>query len=235
MSALLEIDDLRAGYGDHEILRGVGLRVESGEIVAIIGPNGAGKSTLLKTIAGVLTPRTGGVRFDGSRIGGHAPDAIIRRGLCFVPQEASVFPSLSVEENLLIGGWAAPARRAERARAVAELFPLLGDRRRQRAGSLSGGERQMLAIAMALMVEPTLLLLDEPSAGLAPALQRVIFDKIREINARGVAIVLVEQNARESLLLCRRGYVLVMGQNRAEGPGRALLEDPEIRHAYLGG
>jgi ABC-type branched-subunit amino acid transport system ATPase component len=235
VSALLEIDDLRAGYGDHEILRGVGLRVESGEIVAIIGPNGAGKSTLLKTIAGLLTPRSGDVRFDGSRIRGHAPDAIIRRGLCFVPQEANVFPSLSVEENLLIGGWATPARRAQRARGVVELFPLLGDRRRQRAGSLSGGERQMLAIAMALMVEPTLLLLDEPSAGLAPALQRVIFDKIRDINARGVAIVLVEQNARESLLLCRRGYVLVMGQNRAEGPGRALLEDPDIRQAYLGG
>jgi len=235
VTALLEIDDLRAGYGDHEILRGVGLEVQSGEIVAIIGPNGAGKSTLLKTIAGLLPPRSGEVRFDGSRIGGHAPDAIIRRGLCFVPQEANVFPSLSVEENLLIGGWTAPRRRAERARAVADLFPLLGTRRRQRAGSLSGGERQMLAIAMALMVEPTLLLLDEPSAGLAPALQRVIFDKIRDINARGVAIVLVEQNARESLQLCRRGYVLVMGQNRAEGPGRKLLEDPDIRQAYLGG
>ena len=235
MSALLEIDDLRAGYGDHEILRGVGLRVEAGEIVAIIGPNGAGKSTLLKTIAGLLPPRSGDVRFDGTPIGGRAPDAIIRRGLCYVPQESNVFPGLSVEENLLIGGWAASSRRAERARAVVELFPVLGERRRQRAGSLSGGERQMLAIAMALMVEPTLLLLDEPSAGLAPSLQRLIFDRIREINGRGVAIVLVEQNARESLQLCRRGYVLVMGQNRAEGPGRALLEDPDIRQAYLGG
>jgi ABC-type branched-subunit amino acid transport system ATPase component len=235
VNALLEIDDLRAGYGDHEILRGVGLRVEAGEIVAIIGPNGAGKSTLLKTIAGLLTPRSGDVRFDGTPIGGHAPDTIIRRGLCFVPQEANVFPSLNVEENLLIGGWATPSRRAERSRAVGELFPILRTRRRQRAGSLSGGERQMLAIGMALMVEPVLLMLDEPSAGLAPALQRLIFDRIRDINARGVAIVLVEQNARESLLLCRRGYVLVMGQNRAEGPGRALLEDPEIRQAYLGG
>src|SRR5204863_1807708 len=162
---------------------------------------------------GLLSARSGDVRFDGQRIGGHAPDAIIRRGLCFVPQESNVFPGLSVEENVLIGGWAAPAHRAERARAVVELFPVLGDRRRQRAGSLSGGERQMLAIGMALMVEPALLLLDEPSAGLAPALQRVIFDRIRDINARGVAIVLVEQNARASLLLCRRGYVLVMGQN----------------------
>jgi neutral amino acid transport system ATP-binding protein len=235
MSTLLEVDALHAGYGDHEILRGVDLRVEAGEIVAIIGPNGAGKSTLLKAIAGLLPPRSGDVRLDGARIGGTAPDAIIRRGLCYVPQEANVFPGLSVDENLTIGGWASRSRRAERARAGVELFPVLGERRRQRAGSLSGGERQMLAIAMALMVEPVLLLLDEPSAGLAPALQRMIFERIRDINARGIAIVLVEQNARESLRLCRRGYVLVMGQTRAEGPGRTLLDDPEIRRAYLGG
>jgi ABC-type branched-subunit amino acid transport system ATPase component len=235
MSALLEVDALRAGYGDHEILRGVDLYVEAGEIVAIIGPNGAGKSTLLKTIAGLLPPRGGEVRMDSTLISGSAPDAIIRRGLCYVPQEANVFPGLSVEENLTIGGWASPSRQAERARAAVTLFPVLGQRRRQRAGSLSGGERQMLAIAMALMVEPRLLLLDEPSAGLAPALQRMIFDRIRDINARGIAIVLVEQNARESLQLCRRGYVLVMGQTRAEGQGCALLEDPEISRAYLGG
>jgi ABC-type branched-subunit amino acid transport system ATPase component len=235
MTALLEVDALHAGYGDHEILRGVDLRVEAGEIVAIIGPNGAGKSTLLKTIAGLLPPRSGDVRLDSVGIGGHAPDAIIRRGLCYVPQEANVFAGLTVEENLAIGGWASPPRRVERARAAVEMFPMLGERRRQRAGSLSGGERQMLAIAMALMVEPRLLLLDEPSAGLAPALQRAIFDRIRDINARGIAIVLVEQNARASLHLCRRGYVLVMGQTRAEGPGRALLADPEVRRAYLGG
>jgi neutral amino acid transport system ATP-binding protein len=235
VSALLEIEGLHAGYGDHEILRGVRLRAEQGEIVAIIGPNGAGKSTLFKTIAGLLPPRRGDVRFRGEPIGGSAPETIIRRGLCYVPQEANVFGNLSVEENLTIGGWAAKARRSELARSVVELFPVLDDRRRQRAGSLSGGERQMLAIAMALMVEPALLLLDEPSAGLAPALQRVIFDRIRDINARGVTVVLVEQNARESLRLCRRGYVLVMGQTRAEGPGRVLLDDPEIRRAYLGG
>jgi ABC-type branched-subunit amino acid transport system ATPase component len=235
MSLLLEIEHLRAGYGDHEILRGVGLRVEAGELVTIIGPNGAGKSTLLKTIAGLLAPRGGEVRFQGRPIGGAAPEKIIGMGLCYVPQEGNVFASLSVEENLAIGGWVAPGRRPERARMIGELFPVLADRRRQRAGSLSGGERQMLAIAMALMVEPTLLLLDEPSAGLAPALQRLIFDRIRDINARGVGVVLVEQNARESLGLCRRGYVLVMGQTRAEGPGPALLGDPEIRRLYLGG
>jgi len=235
VTVLLEVDALRAGYGDHEILRGVSLRVEAGEIVAVIGPNGAGKSTLLKTIAGLLTPRSGEVRFQGRRIDGTKPEAIIGLGLCYVPQEGNVFPSLSVEHNLLIGGWAARDDRAKRTRAVAELFPVLATRRRQRAGSLSGGERQMLAIAMALQVEPTLLLLDEPSAGLAPALQRVMFDRIREINARGIGIVLVEQNARESLRLCRRGYVLVMGHTRAEGDGEALLDDPEIRRLYLGG
>jgi len=170
-----------------------------------------------------------------SLIGGARPEAIIRRGLCYVPQEANVFAGLSVEDNLVIGGWAATRAPADRAAAVSALFPVLAERRRQRAGSLSGGERQMLAIAMALMVEPALLLLDEPSAGLAPALQRLIFDRIRDINARGVGIVLVEQNARESLRLCRRGYVLVMGQTRAEGPGDELLADPEIRRAYLGG
>ena len=234
MTALLEIEGLYGGYGDHEILRGIGLRVEPGEMVAIIGPNGAGKSTLLKTIAGLLPPREGAVRFRGAPIGGARPDDIIRRGLCYVPQEANVFPGLSVEENLVIGGWAAQGERRERAAAVTALFPLLAERRRQRAGSLSGGERQMLALGMALMVEPVLLLLDEPSAGLSPALQRTIFDKIRDINARGIGVVLVEQNARESLRLCRRGYVLVMGQTRAEGPGDALLANPEIRSAYLG-
>jgi branched-chain amino acid transport system ATP-binding protein len=235
MSALLEIENLRTGYGDQEILRGVGLRVDAGELVAIIGPNGAGKSTLLRAIVGLLAPRSGDVRFQGRSIGGAAPEAIIAMGICYVPQEGNVFAGLSVDENLEIGGWASGARRPERLRMIAELFPVLRSRRRQRAGSLSGGERQMLAIAMALMVEPSLLLLDEPSAGLAPALQRLIFDRIREINARGLAIVLVEQNAYESLGLCRRGYVLVMGETRVEGAGSALLTNPEIRRLYLGG
>jgi ABC-type branched-subunit amino acid transport system ATPase component len=235
VSAILEVEGLRAGYGDHEILRGLDLRVEAGEIVAIIGPNGAGKSTLLKTIAGLLPPRGGTVRFRGETIAGADPAAIIRMGLCYVPQEANVFPGLNVDENLVIGGWAAPARRAARSRAVTELFPVLAARRRQRAGSLSGGERQMLAIAMALMEEPALLLLDEPSVGLAPVVQQLIFDRIRDINFRGIGIVLVEQNACESLRLCRRGYVLAVGRVCSEGPGATLLGDPEIRRAYLGG
>jgi ABC-type branched-subunit amino acid transport system ATPase component len=235
VSALLEVDELVAGYGDHEILRGLTLRVEPGEIVAVIGPNGAGKSTLLKTIVGLVPAWGGGVRFRDQDLGGVSSAEIIARGLCYVPQEANIFASLSVWENLTLGGYTAPGTLTRRADAVFDLFPVLRERRRIRAGSLSGGERQMLALAMALMTEPTLLLLDEPSAGLAPALQRLTFERVREINGHGVSVVLVEQNARAALALCHRGYVLTMGQMRAEGPGRALLADPEIRHLYLGG
>jgi len=235
VSALLEVEDLSAGYGDHEVLRDLSLRVQAGELVAVIGPNGAGKSTLLKTVAGLVRARAGRVRLGDTDITRAAPPDIVARGLCYVPQEANVFPSLSVWENLTIGAWTAPRALATQARAVVELFPALAERRRARAGTLSGGERQMLAMAMALMVEPRLLLLDEPSAGLAPALQRLVFDRIREINARGLGILLVEQNARESLALCQRAYVLAMGRVRAEGAGATLRDDPEIRRLYLGG
>jgi len=203
--------------------------------VAVIGPNGAGKSTLLKAVAGLLTPTAGAVTFRGHTLAGGSPGAVIRDGLCYVPQEANVFAALSVEENLLVGAWVAPQAAAARAREVFALFPVLAARRRQRAGALSGGERQMLALGMALMVEPALLLLDEPSAGLAPALQRLVFDRVREINARGIGILLVEQNARESLALCHRAYVLAMGVAQAEGPGGEIRNDPEIRRLYLGG
>jgi neutral amino acid transport system ATP-binding protein len=232
---LLEIRDLSAGYGENDILRGLSLHVGEGELVAVIGPNGAGKSTLLKTLAGLVRPRAGRIALDGEDITGAATGRIVASGLCYVPQEANVFSSLSVWENLTIGAWTAPRALNERAHAVVELFPALAARRRARAGTLSGGERQMLAMAMALMVEPRLLLLDEPSAGLAPALQRLVFDRVREINARGLGILLVEQNARESLALCQRAYVLAMGRVRAEGSGEALRDDPEIRRLYLGG
>ncbi len=235
MTALLEVRDLSAGYGDHEILRGLSLRVEAGELVAVIGPNGAGKSTLLKALAGLVPPRGGRIALQGADITGAGTRRIVESGLCYVPQEANVFPSLSVWENLTIGAWTASRSFGERAAAVVQLFPILAARRRSRAGTLSGGERQMLAMAMALMVEPRVLLLDEPSAGLAPALQRLVFDRIREINARGLGILLVEQNARESLALCRRAYVLAMGRVRAEGPGDVLRDDPDIRRLYLGG
>jgi ABC-type branched-subunit amino acid transport system ATPase component len=232
---LLEVRDLVAGYGDSDILRGLSLHVDRGELVAVIGPNGAGKSTLLKALAGLVRPRAGRIALHGSDITGAGTHRIVTSGLCYVPQEANVFASLSVWENLTIGAWTAPASLRERAGVVVELFPILAERRRARAGTLSGGERQMLAMAMALMVEPRLLLLDEPSAGLAPALQRLVFDRVREINASGIGILLVEQNARESLALCHRAYVLAMGLVRAEGPGGELRDDPEIRRLYLGG
>jgi ABC-type branched-subunit amino acid transport system ATPase component len=235
VTTLLEVQGLSAGYGDHEILRDLSMRVEAGELVSVIGPNGAGKSTLLKTLAGVVRPREGRIALQGVDITGAGTRRIVESGLCYVPQEANVFPSLSVWENLTIGAWTASRSLEELAAVVMQLFPILAERRRTRAGTLSGGERQMLAMAMALMVEPRLLLLDEPSAGLAPTLQRLVFDRIREINARGLGILLVEQNARESLALCRRAYVLAMGRVRAEGPGDVLRDDPEIRRLYLGG
>jgi ABC-type branched-subunit amino acid transport system ATPase component len=235
VTALLDVDDLVAGYGDHEILHGTHLRVGEGEIVAVIGPNGAGKSTLLKTVAGLLAARRGRIELSGDDLTRMRPPEIIARGLCYVPQEANVFPSLSVWENLTVGAYVAPAAFPERSARVLDLFPVLAERRRARAGTLSGGERQMLALGMALMTEPRLLLLDEPSAGLAPALQQLIFARVREINARGIGVLLVEQNARASLELCHRAYALAMGVTRAEGPGRTLLDDPEIKRLYLGG
>ena len=235
MTTLLEVQDLSAGYGDADILRGLSIRVDPGELVAVIGPNGAGKSTLLKTLAGLVRPRAGRIALHGVDITGAGTQRVVASGLCYVPQEANVFSALSVWENLTIGAWTAPGAFDDRARAALELFPALAARRRARAGTLSGGERQMLAMAMALMVDPRLLLLDEPSAGLAPALQRLLFDRIREINARGLGILLVEQNARASLALCHRAYVLAMGRVRAEGPGGQLRDDPEIRRLYLGG
>jgi ABC-type branched-subunit amino acid transport system ATPase component len=235
LTPLLEVRDLAAGYGDTDILRGLSLEVGDGELIAVIGPNGAGKSTLLKTLAGLVRPRGGRITLGGADVTGAGTRRIVEGGLCYVPQEANVFASLTVWENLAIGAWMAAGALDDRARQVVELFPILAQRRRARAGTLSGGERQMLAMAMALMVEPRLLLLDEPSAGLAPALQRLVFDRVREINARGLGILLVEQNARESLALCHRAYVLAMGQVRAEGPGPVLRDDPEIRRLYLGG
>jgi ABC-type branched-subunit amino acid transport system ATPase component len=235
MTPLLDVQELSAGYGDADILRGLSIHVGPGELVAVIGPNGAGKSTLLKTLAGLVRPRTGRIALRGVDITGAATERIVASGLCYVPQEANVFPALSVWENLAIGGWAARDAFDQRVRAALDLFPALLARRRAQAGTLSGGERQMLAMAMALMVDPLVLLLDEPSAGLAPALQRLVFDRVREINARGLGILLVEQNAHESLALCHRAYVLAMGRVRAEGSGRTLRDDPEIRRLYLGG
>lgn len=233
--ALLEGRDLRAGYGGMEILRGVSIELRQGEVVTVIGPNGAGKSTLLKTLFGLLTPTAGRVTFRGEDITGRRPDAIVRRGLSYVPQVDNVFPSLTIEENLDMGAFIRADDVRPRLEQLYALFPLLRERRRQRVGSLSGGERQMVAMARALMLDPVALLLDEPSAGLSPKLTEVVFERIVEINRGGVAVLIVEQNARGGLALSHRGYVLVAGQNRIEGTGAALLEDAEVGRLYLGG
>ena len=233
--ALLETDDLVAGYvPEVDILNGVSIRVNEGEIVTVIGPNGAGKSTLAKTIFGLLTPRRGWILFRGEEISGRKPHDITRLGLSYVPQLDNVFPSLTVEENLGMGSLD-QSRTGEQIQRMYELFPRLGERRTQTAGTMSGGERQMLAMARALMPDPQVLLLDEPSAGLAPAFVEAIFQKIQEINRAGVTLVMVEQNARRALGMSNRGYVLDVGENRFEGPGPELLEDPKVAELYLGG
>jgi len=233
--ALLETHDLVAGYlPEVDILRGVSIRVGEGEMVTVIGPNGAGKSTLAKTIFGLVRPRSGRVVFRGRDITGLRPHAITRLGLSYVPQLDNVFPSLTVEENLELGSLER-SRTRERMEAMYELFPRLGERRAQAVGTMSGGERQMVAMARALMADPSVLLLDEPSAGLAPALVDAIFEKVAEINRSGVAIVMVEQNARRALAMSHRGYVLDLGQGRFEGPGAELLHDPKVAELYLGG
>jgi neutral amino acid transport system ATP-binding protein len=232
---LLVAEELTAGYvPEVDVLDGVSLSIREGEIATVVGPNGAGKSTLIRTIFGLLAPRQGRIALRGEDLTGLEPHAIARRGMSYVPQLDNVFPSLSVEENLEMG-----ALDRSRTRAgiddMYELFPRLGERRTQVAGTMSGGERQMLAMARALMPDPHVLLLDEPSAGLAPAFVETIFAKVREINEAGVTVVMVEQNARRALAMSDRGYVLDLGQNRFQGAGRDLLEDPKVVELYLGG
>ncbi len=233
--SLLEVSQVVAGYGETEILHGVSIAVEPGEVVTIIGPNGSGKSTLMKSIVGLLHPNRGQVHFRGEDITGKAPEAIVRRGLCYVPQTSNIFPSLSIHENLEMGAFVRTDDFRDQLTEVYELFPPLAERRHDRASKLSGGQRQMLALARALMLNPVLLLLDEPSAGLAPMMVASVFENIMGINRTGVAILMVEQNARESLKLSSRGYVLAGGQNRLEARGENLLKDPEVARLYLGG
>ncbi len=232
---LLEVDRLSAGYGGMEILREVSIGLDAGEIVTLIGPNGAGKSTLLKTLFGLLRPTQGRICFRGEDITGLRPNLIVRRGLSYVPQVDNVFPSLTVEENLDMGAFIREDDVRPRLEQLYALFPVLRERRRTKVCHLSGGERQMVAMARALMVDPVALLLDEPSAGLSPLLVDAVFETILAINRKGVAILIVEQNARDALRLSHRGYVLVAGQKRFEGPGPALLEHGEIGRLYLGG
>jgi ABC-type branched-subunit amino acid transport system ATPase component len=233
--SVLGVDHVSAGYEQMEILHDVSIDVRAGEIVTLIGPNGAGKSTLMKTVFGLLRPRRGTIRLEGSEITGLAPSALVRRGISYVPQVDNVFPSLTVEENLEMGAVVRDDDVRGRLEEVLALFPNLTAKRRLKAGGLSGGERQMVAMGRALMLDPKLLLLDEPSAGLSPVLVDAVFEKIEAINRGGVAILLVEQSAREALRRSHRGYLLAGGQVRLEGPGPALLENPDVARLYLGG
>ncbi len=233
--ALLRADNLIAGYvPEVNILNGCNLYLSDGELIGIIGPNGAGKSTLLKALFGLIPVRSGSVHLRGDVITSMAAHALVSRGVGYVPQNGNVFPSLTVGENLEMGVFLKPKTFAARFGFVSELFPLLGSRRKQRAGSLSGGERQMVAMGRALMMDPSVLLLDEPSAGLSPAYQDEVFARCRQINATGVSIVMVEQNARRCLQICDRGYVLDQGRNAYTAPGPELLEDPKVIELYLG-
>ena len=233
--ALLEVSDVVAGYGETEVLHGVSMVVNEGDVVTIIGPNGCGKSTLVKAIVGLVPVRTGRVSFRGADISSQPPQRIVRAGLSYVPQSANVFPTLSVRENLEMGAFLRGDGGRGRIEEMFRLFPDLAVQPDRKAGSFSGGQRQMLAIARALMLDPVLLALDEPSAGLSPAVMDMVFERIRSINESGVAVVLVEQNARAALQMSDRGYVLASGENRLEDTGPALLDNPEVARLYLGG
>ncbi|PSB11123.1 ABC transporter ATP-binding protein [Pleurocapsa sp. CCALA 161] len=232
---LLEVNNVHAGYvKDLNILQGINFRIAPGELVAVIGPNGAGKSTLAKAIFGLLTPQQGEIIFKGKNIVGLKSDKIVKRGMCYVPQITNVFASLSIEENLEMGAFIRSGSLDSLKQKIYTMFPKLGSRRRQKAGTLSGGERQMLAMGKALMLEPDLLLLDEPSAALSPILVNSVLEQVTAINQTGTAIVLVEQNAKKALAMADRAYVLENGCDRFEGKGIDLLNDPKVGALYLG-
>jgi len=233
---VLEVEGLDAAYGELRALSGISVRVNPGEIVALVGSNGAGKTTLLRSIAGLVRPRAGRIRWDGDGIMGLLPHRLVERGIAMVPEGRRLFGRMTVEENLGLGAFTARARREREAtiEAVYATFPRLRERRRQLAGSLSGGEQQMVAIGRALMTRPRLLMLDEPSLGLAPRVVEAIFAVFGEINRAGVAVFLVEQNIRAALTLAHRAYLLEHGQILGEGRADALLDDPQVRQAYLG-
>jgi ABC-type branched-subunit amino acid transport system ATPase component len=234
---VLRLEDVRAGYGSaQDIIKGVDLAVEEDEIVTIIGPNGAGKSTLLKTIGGTLEPRAGHVYYRDKEITGQPTHRLLNAGLLYQAQGRNVFPDMTVRENLLMGGYTLPQQEIDDAiERVLTHFPRLADRIDLEAKMLSGGEQQMLEMGMGLMVDPDILLLDEPSAGLAPAIQTDIFDKIEELNGNGASFLMIEQNARQALSISDRGYVLALGSIELEDDAEALLENPRIRELYLGG
>ena len=233
--SLLQANGLYAGYGGVDILRGTHLRVEADEIVVIVGPNGAGKSTAMKAVFGLVPIREGRVEYMGEDITNRPPERMVTRGIAYVPQESNVFPSLTVLENLELGAYALSGDHRPRMEKVFEIFPRLKERRHQQAGVMSGGERQMVAMGRALMVDPHLLMLDEPTAGLSPRLIDETFERIKGINELGIGVLMVEQNARQALAAADRGYVLATGENRYEDTGPALLANPEVAEMFLGG
>ena len=232
---ILTVEQITAGYTKIDILHDVNIQVEEGKIVSVIGPNGAGKSTLLKAIFGLLNPRQGKIRLKETDITGLNPAKIARQGISYVPQIDNVFPSMTILENLEMGAFIRKDEYSRRIEEIYALFPVLGERQKQKAGQLSGGQRQMVAMGRALMLDPQVLLLDEPSAGLAPLLVEMIFEKITAINKTGVSMIIVEQNAREALKMADHGYVLAMGKNILDDTGEALLASEEVGRLYLGG
>ncbi|HRX37663.1 MAG TPA: ABC transporter ATP-binding protein [Aestuariivirga sp.] len=233
--AVIELQNVVGGYGDTQILHGVTITVDKGEIVVIIGPNGAGKSTAMKAVFGLLKLTGGKVLLDGKEITNTPPEQVVRQGVCYVPQTSNVFPSLSVQENLEMGAFVRDDDFRPRLEEIYQLFPPLREKKHQPAGTLSGGQRQMVAMGKAMMLEPKILLLDEPTAGLSPKFRGEIFATVRKINATGIPILMVEQNAKQALGIANRGYVLVDGHNRFEGTGHDLLNDPEVAEMFLGG
>jgi branched-chain amino acid transport system ATP-binding protein len=233
--SLIELEGVHAGYGGAPILNGISLKIEAADIAVIVGPNGAGKSTTLKAIFGLVDVAAGAIRFEGRDITNSEPDALVPLGLSFVPQEFNVFTSMTIEENLEMGAYIRRDDFTPTLRNIYEMFPPLAERRRQKAGELSGGQRQMVAMGRALMSQPKLLMLDEPSAGLSPRYMMEVFEQIVKINKSGVGILMVEQNARQALGLASKGFVLANGENRFAGSGRDLLENPDVAQAFLGG
>ncbi len=235
MTAVLELDDVVGGYGETQILHGVSLKVEPGEIVAIIGPNGAGKSTAMKAVFGLLRLTGGSVRLAGEDITNTSPDQVVKKGVCYVPQTSNIFPTLTVHENLEMGAYVRNDDIGPRLGEIYDMFPDLGPKKNQPAGTLSGGQRQMVAMGKALMLEPEILLVDEPTAGLSPKIRGEIFKIVKTINASGTPILMVEQNAKQALSIAARGYILVDGRNRLEDTGANLLANEEVGKMFLGG
>lgn len=232
---LLDARDVHGGYGGMNILNGVNMAIEADEIGVIVGPNGAGKSTMLKAVFGLLTVTQGEILLRGEPIHNQPPNKLVQKGMGFVPQEHNVFPSLTVKENLEMGAYLKPRSVGRMLRQIYDFFPPLFDKRHQPAGELSGGQRQMVAMGRALMAEPRLLLLDEPTAGLSPLYMSEIFSQVKQINAAGVGVLMVEQNARQALAIADKGFVLAAGQNRFTDTGAALLADPDVARSFLGG